>query len=357
MKAIVAAGGSGTRLRPLTFSSNKHLLPVANKPLLLYPIEAIAETGVTEVGLIVNETRPAVEGLLGDGSTWGLNITYIEQEQPLGLAHVVKISKAFLEGEPFIYHLGDNIFSEGIMRPFKHFSETRPDALLTVVEHEENYRLGVPFFDTEGNLIKVVEKPQEPPNRYGVPGLYFFTGRVFEAFEGKDQIKPSARGELEITELYTYLLDHKYRVEVEEVDGRWMDPGKFVDMLDANSYLLDRVRTSRIEGEVNQDTQVIGTVIVETGARVVNSRLEGPVIIGKNTLVQDSKLGPHVSVADNCKVEAASIRNSILMNDTSVFDVKREIIDSMVGKNTEIWEEKQESVSLFIGDHCKIRLT
>ncbi len=358
MKAIIAAGGSGTRLRPLTFSSNKHLLPIANKPLLLYPFESILDLGIKDIGIIVNETRPAVESLLGDGSKWGVNVVYIEQAKPLGLAHVILISQSFLDGSPFVYHLGDNIFTRGIRRPFDHFTSTKPDGLLTLVTHEENYRLGVPYFDEHGKLLKVVEKPENPPNKFAVPGLYFFNHQVFKAFSGSDAIKPSARGELEITELYTYLLTHGYRVETEEVDGRWMDPGKFVDMLEANSYVLDDLSNHVISGEVDNQSQLLGQVSVGAGSRIVNSVIVGPVAIGNNCLIQDSKIGPHVSVSDNCKLEAVSIKNSIVMQDTSMFDINRPIIDSLIGKNTEVWEQsEQNSVSLFIGDHCKVRLT
>ncbi|OGV97198.1 glucose-1-phosphate thymidylyltransferase [Microgenomates group bacterium RBG_16_45_19] len=357
MKAIIAAGGSGTRLRPLTFSSNKHLLPLANKPLLLYPIEAISETGIKEVGIIVNETRPAVEALLGSGGKWGLNLTYIEQAEPLGLAHVVLMAQAFLAGEPFVYHLGDNIFSQGIKEPFKTFEKEQPDALLTLVEHEENWRLGVPYFDEAGNLMKVVEKPEKPPNKYGVPGLYFFNHHVFEAFTGADKIKPSARGELEITDLYTYLLDHHYRVLTAKVPGRWLDPGKFTDMLEANTFLLQEKLAATVEGEVDQASILSGKVAIGKGTRIVNSRIIGPTAIAGDCLIEDAEVGPNVAIDTHCKLETVTIKNSILMQDATLIDLKRPLVDSMVGKNTEIWEENQANVSLFIGDHCRVRLT
>lgn len=343
MKAIIAAGGSGTRLRPLTFSSNKHLLPIANKPLLLYPIEAIAQTGIREVGIIVNETRLAVEGFLGTGDKWGLKITYINQEKPLGLAHVVKIAKQFLAGEPFVYHLGDNIFTQGIMKPFEKFIKEKPDALLTIIKHEENSRMGVPYFDNKGQLIKVVEKPQNPPNKFGVPGLYFFNQNVFKAFEGADQIKPSARGELEITELYTYLLDHGYKVIAEEVAGRWMDPGKFTDMLEANAFLLKQ--------KLKDQTDVAET------AKVVNSKLFGPVSIDAGCAIENCEIGPNVSIAINCTLQAVKVRNSIIMPESTLTQLKKPVVDSMIGKNTRVWEENQDTTSLFIGDNCIVKLS
>lgn len=357
MKALIAAGGSGTRLRPLTFSSNKHLLPLANKPLLLYPLEAILQTGIKDIGVVVNETRPAVESLLGDGSKFGVKITYIEQDKPLGLAHVVKIAEEFLAGEPFVYHLGDNIFTQGIMRPFKRFQKNKPDALLTMVEHEENFRMGVPFFDEEGNLLKVIEKPERPPNNFGVPGLYFFSSNVFKAFRGKDAIKPSARGELEVTELYSYLLSHGYQVETEQVDGRWMDPGKFDDMLEANQVMLETEVKNQNLGKIDRHTSIEGQVDIGKATRVKNSQITGPVSIAAGCLIEDCQIGPNVSIAYNCKLQSVKISNSIILQDTTLFDLKRPLVDSMIGKNSEIYEDQQDSVSLFIGDHCKVRLT
>jgi glucose-1-phosphate thymidylyltransferase len=357
MKALIAAGGSGTRLRPLTFSSNKHMLPVANKPLLLYPFEAILETGIKDIGIVVNQTRPAIEALLGDGSRFGVKITYIEQLKALGLAHVVKIAEDFIGDSAFVYHLGDNIFTEGIMRPFKHFEKTKPDGLLTMIEHPENYRLGVPYFDQDGNLEKVVEKPQNPPNKFGVPGLYFFSSNVFHAFRGKDAIQPSARGELEITDLYTYLLTHGYKVEAEEVEGRWMDPGKFNDMLEANRFILDQLKDSRVIGTVDDYSSVHGRVVVDQGSTITSSTLEGPIVIGKNVTIEDCQIGPHVSIDDNSILKGIKISESIVMEGTTLEYISYPVVDSLIGKQTRIWEEKQESVSLFIGDHCTVRLT
>lgn len=357
MKALIAAGGSGTRLRPLTFSSNKHLLPVANKPLLLYPIEAIANVGVKEVAVVVNETRPAIENLLGDGSKWSMNITYIKQDQPKGLAHVVKISQDFMAGSPFVFHLGDNIFSQGIKRPFDRFVKSKPDALLTMVKHPENHRLGVPYFDNDGRLIKVVEKPSNPPNKFGVPGLYFFTHHVFKAFNPHDGIKPSARGELEAPDLYSYLITHGYKVEAEEVDGRWLDPGKFDDMLEANRFMLDLASPDRIEAEVDQKSEIKGKVEMGEGSVIRGSKIVGPVVIGQGVEVNNAKLGPYVTIEDNCEVNGATLVNTVLMTGTKINHVDRVIKDSYIGRSTNVWEEKDESVSLFIGDHCQVRLT
>jgi glucose-1-phosphate thymidylyltransferase len=332
MKAIIAAGGKGTRLRPLTFTSNKHLIPIANKPLLLYPIENIVKVGIKEVGIIVNETRPAVENFLGTGKKWGIKITYINQPEPLGLAHVVKISQKFLGKSPFVYHLGDNIFTKGIKKPFEKFMSSKPDALLTVVEHEENYRLGVPYFKNN-KLEKIVEKPKTPPNKYGVPGLYFFTHHVFQAFSGKDQIRPSARGEFEIVDLYNYLLRHDFNVEVSELEGEWLDPGKFDDSLLANRLLLDLNTKQYIKGNVDQNSKISGKVNIGKNSQIKNSQIVGPVSIGENVHVEDSFIGPYTSIADNCEIRSATIEYSILMESVDITDVPVRIEGSMIGKD------------------------
>ena len=356
MKALIAAGGSGTRLRPLTFSSNKHMLPIANKPLILYPIESVAATGVKNVAVVVNETRAAIEGLLGDGSKWGLNITYIDQHKPLGLAHVVKIAKEYMAGSSFVYHLGDNIFTKGIKRPFDAFVKKQPNGgLLTMVEHPENYRLGVPYFDRDGKLLKVVEKPKDPPNKFGVPGLYFFNANVFKAFEGKDALKPSARGELEIPDLYTYLLDHGYTVEVEEVGGRWMDPGKFDDMLEANAYMLSLSSDLYVHERVLIDDESIvkGEVGIGQGSKLVRSKIRGPVSIGNNVVITDCIIGPNVSIEADCRLTGLELNNSVVMSESTLSNLDGVVINSMVGKKTVV-EGRQESKTLFIGDHCTV---
>jgi len=356
MKAIIAAGGKGTRLRPLTFSSNKHLIPIANKPLLLYPFENIVALDIKQIGIIVNETKPAIENLLGDGSKWKVKITYIDQPEALGLGHVVKISQKFLNKSPFVFHLGDNIFSQGIKEPYHHFIKHKPDAVLTVIKHPENYRLGVPFFDDNGKLIEVVEKPENPPNQFAAPGLYIFNHHVFEAFSGKDAVKPSARGEYEITDLYNYLLKKNYKVDAVEIKGEWRDPGKFDDSLEANRLMLDLKLKTSIKGKVDKKTKISGEVVVGKGSKVSNSQIIGPAIIGKNVVIKDSYIGPHTSIADNCKIVNSEIENSIVMQDSHLVDARPRIEASMIGKHADIRTTQNPTYSFFIGDHCKIEL-
>lgn len=359
MKAIIAAGGKGTRLYPLTFTSNKHMIPIANKPLILYPLEDIVSVGIKEIGIIVNESRPHIEKLLGDGSKWGCEITYIKQPKALGLAHVVKISEDFIGDDHFVYHLGDNIFTQGIKRPFEKFKKEKADAMLTIIEHHENYRLGVPFFDDDNKLIQVVEKPENPPNRFGIPGLYMFGPKVFEAFKGKDKIKPSERGELEIVDLYNYMLKKEMKVEVAEIEGEWRDPGKFDDSLETNRLMMDLNKRTEIVGEVDEDSKLADGVVVGEGSKVINSHIVGPVIIGKNVEVRNSYVGPYTSIADDCEVVQSKIEYSILLQDVHLVDVKGKIEASMIGKHTEIRQNRDARTPIYsfqVADHCRIDL-
>jgi len=358
MKAIIAAGGKGTRLYPLTFTSNKHMLPIANKPLLLYPFEDIVSLGIKEIGIIVNETRPDIEKLIGDGSDWGVKVTYIDQPVALGLAHVVKISEKFIDGDSFVYHLGDNIFTQGIKRPFQKFKDSKADAMLTMIEHHENYRLGVPFFDEDNNLVQVVEKPESPPNRFGIPGLYMFGPKVFEAFKGKDAIKPSARGELEIVDLYNYMLKKGYKVEVAELEGEWRDPGKFDDSLETNRLLMDLNKRTEIKGKVDKDSKLADGVVLGKGSKVINSHIVGPVVIGENVEIRNSYIGPYTAIGDDSEIVNAKVEYSILLPDVHLVDVKGKIEASMIGRHTEIRQtrERVPVYSFMVADHCRIDL-
>ncbi|MBU2543697.1 glucose-1-phosphate thymidylyltransferase [Patescibacteria group bacterium] len=358
MKAIIAAGGKGTRLYPLTYTSNKHMLPIANKALLLYPFEDIVSVGIKEIGIIVNETRPSIEKLIGDGSNWGARVTYIDQPIAMGLAHVVKISEKFINGDSFVYHLGDNIFTQGIKRPYSKFVKSKSDAMLTMIEHQENYRLGVPFFDEDGKLIRVVEKPENPPNRFGIPGLYMFGPKVFEAFKGKDQIKPSARGELEIVDLYNYMIKKGYKVEVAELEGEWRDPGKFDDSLETNKLIMDLNKRTEINGKVDKDSKLADGVVLGKGSTVTNSQILGPVIIGDNVEIRNSYIGPYTAIGDSCEIVNAKIEYSILLPDVHLVDVRGKIQASMIGSHTEIRQTKERVpvYSFMVADHCRIDL-
>lgn len=357
-KAIIAAGGKGARLQPLTFTSNKHLIPIANKPLLLYAIENIVAAGIKNIGIIVNESRPAIENLLGDGASWKVKITYINQEQPLGVAHVIKISQEFLAEDPFIYHLGDNIFTAGIRYLLEQFLKTKSDAMFAVIEHEENFRLGVPFFEN-GKLVKVAEKPKNPPNKFGIPGLYFFNSNVFKAFSGKEAIKPSARGELEITDVFNFLLSHGYQVDVAKLKGKWLDPGKFDDSLEANRILLELNCKRESKGNVDKKSKITGEVSIGKKTIVKNSRINGPSSIGENVHIENSNIGPNTSIASGCKIVNSAVENTIIMEGTEIINYSFNIKESMIGKNSIIQGKHyaNPTCKLIISDTSQIEIS
>lgn len=346
MKAIIPTGGRGTRMRPLTFSTNKHFIPVANKPIIFYPIETVADAGIKEIAVTYNPSGlDEARQCLGDGSRWGLKFTYVLQEKPLGLANIFQVCEEFLAGEPFVLHLGDNIFVDGIKELVDFFSKERPNALLTYLKHQDNKRLGVPFFDEKGKLIKYVEKPENPPNNFGIPGVYFFDHHVFESFKGKDAIKPSERGELEISAPYNWLIEHGFKVEARQYEGKWLDPGKFDDWLDANQYLLK---------------QGLGEKVVQgKDTMVKNSKIKGPVIMGDRVIIENSEIGPDVSIADGCEIKNSKMADVVLMSGVKICGVFDHPLEhSLIGTDSEVIEEngQEAKTSLFVGEKCKIKL-
>ncbi len=346
MKAIIPTGGRGTRMRPLTFSTNKHFIPIANKPLIFYPIEAVANGGIKEVGITYNPGYlEEVKSILGDGSRWGLKFSYVLQEDPKGLANIFQVCEEYIDGDSFVMHLGDNIFVDGIKDLVTHFEKEKPDGLVAMVHHKENTRLGVPYFDNEGHLVDYVEKPEKPPHDFAIPGIYFFSNGVFDCFKGPDAIKPSKRGELEISAPYKWLIEKGKRVDVLEYKGTWLDPGKIDDWLTANHFLLEKNLSDKVlEG---QDVDVR------------NSKIIGPVIIGDNVIIENSEVGPFVSVADGCQIRDSKVSNSVLMSGVKISGVKSHPIEnSLIGTDTEVASEDGRGVAtnLFVGEKCKIKI-
>lgn len=360
MKAIIPTGGRGTRMRPLTFSTNKHFILVANKPLIFYPIETIADAGIKEVGITYNPGGlEEAKAYLGDGSRWGLNISYVFQEKPAGLANIVQVCEQFLEGKSFVFHLGDNIFVDGIKEAVKYFEKEKPNGLVTMIHHKENRRMGVPFFNKEGRLIKYVEKPENPPHDFAVPGVYFGDSNFFKCFKGNKGIKPSERGEYEIPAAFSWLIDNSFRVDVLEYKGKWLDPGKFDDWLEANQYLLENKLEQNLESKIDQSSKIDGRLGLGKECIIVNSKIHGPSIIGDNVTIIDSEVGPLTSIADNCEIISSIVRNSVMMSGVKVLDVKEHPVDnSLIGTDSEVIgkDGKGATTSLFIGEKCKISL-
>lgn len=344
-------------MRPLTFSTNKHLIPLANKPLLSYPLEAVKKAGVKEV--LVNYNPGQLEELkdfLGDGKKWGMRITYVLQEKPLGLGSIINCCRPFLGKGKFFMHLGDNIFWGGIKSLVEYFSQSDLNGLVTVIHHPENWRMGVPFFDKKGRLVRYVEKPEKPPHDWAIPGLYFLDDKVFGCFEGKEAIKPSVRGEYEISAIYQWLLDHDFKVETKEFKGIWKDPGKFDDWLDTNQFLLDQEVKEEFLSKIGKDVQVKGRVKVGKNCRISRTSLRGPIIIGDGVVVKDSFIGPYSSIGDNCQIIKAKIENSILVKGVKVENIDMPLDSSLVGEESVIEGNGKGNLELFIGNKCQVRL-
>jgi glucose-1-phosphate thymidylyltransferase len=359
MKAIIPTGGRGTRMQPITFSSNKHFIPVANKPLIFYPIESVVAAGVRDILVTYNPGwLDLVTSYLGTGEKWNAHITYVLQEKPAGLANVVQVCEEALHGESFVYHLGDNIFSDGITKYVEYFMKKKPNGLLLKVHHPENTRMGVPYFTKQGKLIKYVEKPKNPPHDFAVPGLYMADSHAFDAFKGKDRVLSSERGELEIPSVFQWLVDHKYDVDVLEYEGVWLDPGKFGDWIESNQYLLDRFAHSTVSSPVSNSVSLIGRVSIGDDCKIDHSELRGPVSIGNNVIIRNSYIGPYTSISDNCVIDHAHIENSVLMDHVTITNISQAIDRSLIGSATEITDDPviRKGLELFVGEKSVIKL-
>jgi glucose-1-phosphate thymidylyltransferase len=353
MKALVLAGGRGTRLRPLTNTSAKQLFPVANKPVLFYGLEAIRDAGITDVGIIIGDTGAEIRRVVGDGSQFGLTITYIPQEAPLGLAHCVLIARDFLGTDDFVMYLGDNFLVGGIQELVASFRAGHYDAqiLLTPVDDPRSY--GVAQLGRMGEIVGLDEKPAEPASDLAIVGVYMFTDAVHEAVRA---IRPSARGELEITDAVQWLIDNGHHVHSHLITGYWKDTGRVEDMLECNRIVLESIET-RIGGTVDDRTKITGRVVIEPGAVVEGSVLRGPVVVGADTKIVGSYLGPFTSIGHGCTVEDAEIEYSIVMGSSTVRGVSR-IEASLIGKGVEVTPAPHtpRTHQLVIGDHSTVRL-
>lgn len=359
MKAIIPTGGRGTRMRPLTFSTNKHFIPVANKPLIFYPVETVAETGIKDIAITYNlGGLDEVKSILGDGSRWGIKFTYVLQESPLGLANIVEVCEDFIGGDSFVFHLGDNIFVDGIKDAFDYFMKNKPNGLVTMLHHPENRRMGVPYFDKSNKLLRYVEKPENPPHDFAIPGLYFADASFFRCFKGEDRIKPSARGEYEIPSAFQWMIDHDLTVDVIEYKGTWLDPGKFDDWLEANEFLLKRNIKTKIESKIDAGSKIEGEVEIGEHAEIRGSKIKGPVIIGDKVIIENSEIGPYSSIGTGCEILNSKVKRSVLMSGVRIEGISdHPVEDSLIGTDSEIiGSDKKATTSLFIGEKCKIQL-
>jgi glucose-1-phosphate thymidylyltransferase len=353
LKGLILSGGKGTRLRPITYTSAKQLVPVANKPVLFYGIEAMARAGIEEVGIIIApETGDEVRAAAGDGSQFGVRITYIPQAAPLGLAHAVLTAEPFLEDSPFVMYLGDNLLQGGIDDFVASFRSNQPDAmiLLTQVSDPEHY--GVAELDN-GSVVRLIEKPSEPKTDLALVGVYLFTACVHDAARA---ISPSARGELEITDAIQHLVDQRMRVEPHIVSGWWKDTGQLEDILAANRLVLDTIER-RIDGELVK-SQVDGRVVIEHGARLERCSVRGPAIIGADARLTDCYVGPYTAVGDGCTIDNAEVEHSIMLAGSAVRDLNGRMESSLLGRNVRIGRDGRQprAYRFLLGDNSEVSI-
>ena len=356
MKALILAGGAGTRLRPITHTRAKQLVPVANTPILFYGIEAMVAAGITDIGIIVGDTRAEVMAAVGDGERFGATVTYIPQDAPLGLAHCVLIAREFLGDDDFVMYLGDNLLEQDLAAFVEAFTCARhgdqpPCAQILLKQVPDPHRFGIATLDDMGNVLRLVEKPTEPPSDLALVGVYLFDRTIHDAVAG---IEPSARGELEITDAIQWLVDHGHRVRCELLSGWWIDTGKLTPLLEANRLLLEKIER-RIDGDVDERSVIDGRVVIAEGATVVNSTIRGPVAIGARTRVVDSFIGPSSAVGAGCEVVNSEIEHSVVMDASKVIDIPR-LEDSLIGTDAVVSRTRQRprALRLMIGDHCQV---
>ena len=361
MKALILAGGAGTRLRPITHTSAKQLVPVANKPILFYAIEHMAEAGIKEIGMIVGDTAAEVKDAVGDGSRWGVSVTYIVQEAPLGLAHAVLISREFLGDDDFVMYLGDNLLRHGIHQFVERFEQNRharedtakASAQILLARVPDPHRFGVAELDAAGHVVRLVEKPKEPPSDLALVGVYLFDSSIHEAVAS---IAPSLRGELEITDAIQWLIDNGYRVLSETIDGYWKDLGELDALLEGNSLMLEGIDYELL-GTVDEASKVDSRVRLEPGAVVVRSTVRGPAVIGSGTKIVDSYVGPWTSIGAHCEITASEIEHAMVLDGSRINSAGR-IEDSLIGKEATVQRTGRlpRACRLMIGSHSSVDL-
>jgi len=351
VKGLILSGGKGTRLRPLTYTGAKQLVPVANKPVLFYAIEDLVEAGITDIGIVVGDTADQIMAAVGDGQQFGCRITYIRQDQPRGIAHGVLIAQNFLEDDKFVLFLGDNFIREGIVPMVEEFRSSSMHAQILLHEVSNPQAFGVAVIH-DGRIIAVEEKPVAPRTNLAIVGIYMFDHHVFDAIRS---VKPSARGELEITDTIQRLIDDAFDVRPTVLSGWWIDTGKHSDMLDANRLILETIET-RILGTVDAHSAIHGKVVLERGAELVNSVVRGPVIIGAYTRIIDAYVGPFTAINDHCVIEQSEIEHSIVMEHSSIRHISHRIEDSLIGRYVELYrtENKPRAYKMLLGDHSRV---
>ncbi|MBU4193674.1 MAG: glucose-1-phosphate thymidylyltransferase [Actinobacteria bacterium] len=351
MKALVLCGGSGSRLRPITHTMAKQLVPIANKPVLFYGLEAIRDAGIEDVGIVVGETAREIREAVGDGSRWGLDVTYITQDEPLGLAHAVLVSEGFLGDDEFVMYLGDNLIKDGISSFVDQFRSNKPNSEILLAHVSMPELFGVAELEG-GKVIRLVEKPKEPPSDLALVGVYMFDHNIMDAVKA---IKPSKRGEFEITDAIQWLIDEGMEVDPHVVGGWWKDTGRLEDMLEANRIMLEAIEP-RIDGHVDGESETHGRVVVEEGARIINSTVRGPAIIGERTRVENSFIGPFTSAYFDVVITGSEVEHSIILENSTITDIPGRIEDSLIGQNVQILRSapKPSAYRFMLGDNSRV---
>lgn len=357
MKALIAAGGRGTRLRPITYLHNKHLIPVANKPMIHYALEKVAQAGITEVAININPGDQELSKALGDGSQWGLKITYLEQTGgALGLSHIIKNAQDWLGDESFVFYLGDNIILSDISEFVKEFEQRKLNCMLALSYVRDPQRFGVPEINAKGEILRVEEKPEQPKSSFAVTGIYIYDKSIIEAVNA---IKPSARGELEISDAHTYLIDHGYKVGYKEISGWWKDTGKPYDLLEGNQLVLSDLHPLNEADVVEDSVSMQGKVSLGKGTKVYGKTfIRGPVAIGENCVLRDCYIGPFTSIGNRSEISGAEVEHSILMENVNINSSER-VVDSILGMNVQVTDAHQtfpRGHKLVLGDNSSIEL-
>jgi len=355
LKGLVLSGGRGTRLRPLTHTAAKQLVPVGNRPILFYVLDNLKSAGVNEAGIVISpETGNAVREAVGTGERWGMHVEYILQSAPLGLAHAVKVAQPYLGSDAFVMYLGDNLIGSGISDYRGRFERSDAQTSILLKEVENPSSFGIAEVDSQQRVVRLVEKPKEPKSNLALVGIYFFTPAIHEAIS---RISPSWRGELEITDAIQNLLDAGGEVLSDRIDSWWLDTGKKDDLLTANTVVLDEWVTRRIEGEVDAQSQVTGRVQLGRGSRVINSTVRGPIVVGENVLVENSFIGPFTSIGSGCRIVSSVLEHCVLLENARIEQVDR-LEDSLIGKNSVVLKDDKvhQAYRLMIGDDSEVQL-